>query len=268
MNELGDGRRRRRRNTRRVNQAALRNGTRRLIGVMNNRLHGFVSGIACPALVLHKRNQNLHATSPFGCSKPLALPQLNLAVTLSPKNATANCTLLARGQHAFCFDFHKLCRPQSIHCSKCMPCDTAVLADLTCIRSLVELAITPHVQPLITLLLTLPLSLYRASSHVSQDRSDATRDPRTTPRRTPWKITSSMPLGWPFKSCSCCVFPQPARLGSQCPANDANDLRQLLLPITHKTPEENQTSESRLSKPQCARNHFNERIISTKWLMQ
>lgn len=47
-----------------------------------------------------------------------------------------------------------------------MPCDTAAFAYLTRIRLIVELAITPHVHPLISLLLTLPLCFYRSSSHV------------------------------------------------------------------------------------------------------
>jgi hypothetical protein len=57
-----------------------------------------------------------------------------------------------------------------------------------------------------------------------------------------------MPLGLEFNLAHV-VRISTARLGSQCPANDASDVSQLLLPM-HKTPEENQTSESRLSKPQ------------------
>lgn len=58
MDEDGDG-------ETRDNQAALRNGTtRRLIGLMNNRLHGFVSGDCFLALVLRKEKQRTRATSP------------------------------------------------------------------------------------------------------------------------------------------------------------------------------------------------------------
>jgi hypothetical protein len=45
---------------------------------------------------------------------------------------------------------------------------TATLARLTSIRPIVELAITPHGPPLISLCLALPLRLYRASFHLSR----------------------------------------------------------------------------------------------------
>jgi hypothetical protein len=71
---------------------ASQNGRRRLIGLMNNRLHGLPSGWPPLPYFSPKKAKNTRALS-----KTAGAPATQFACDKSPKNATASCILLARG---------------------------------------------------------------------------------------------------------------------------------------------------------------------------
>jgi hypothetical protein len=104
--------------------------------------------------------EKIHASS-FCCSKPAALP-----ATQFQEPQECYCQLHALGM--WIADIHLVQKLSNSHPTTPRFNYTATLARLTSIRPIVELAITPHGPPLISLCLALPLRLYRASFHLSR----------------------------------------------------------------------------------------------------
>lgn len=162
--------------------STLRDGTRRLIGLMDNRVHGYkyrpLVSLPCP------RERHQERPSTF-CPNTLALPQPNLAVSFASKEC--NCHLHAHTRSWHVSNTHPSFLPilhiSSINIRVFLARDTLTsLACLTCIFYTVGPDHTTCCAA--SLYLALPLNFYRPSSHISMcsakiDFSLATRDLRT-----------------------------------------------------------------------------------------